>query len=595
MITEERLEELLIKHGYDKKVVNNLVSKITLLKKGQEKDIDGLLTIIKATNLDINKCGMLLSTGKPKEVQAIIELLHNKVNLNKCISVLARCKYQDVLEFVKLFEDRNINIQQVLSVIARGDINKVIAIMSCLEEKNINPERCMSLLANGNLDEIQQIILLLEKEKINIEKCLSVLFNGKARDIQEIIEYLKSENIDVRKCPIVLARGNLKEIEKIVVLLKKHKLNINNCLIVLAYGKYDELVKLIPLLSQRVNLNGCLSLLAYCKYENTKRILDLLDENNIDASNSIIDIMRIDSKEVEKIIKLLKNNDIDVATISSKGLNRKVFRTYRLNGLNDLLDREKDKTLSTEDIQFLFQIRDGTNKYYNLMEIEQLCRTYSITKEQFIYIFCKTASNDIGCLQDRLSSGKNIWVGDTYPLTKEDLSSHQDIILTVTKYSVSKFMYLTGISLPKSDLEGMVLDILIDRCGGLFYNYKDDPKVLSSVLIKYCSKSLYTVAFGDDYTNEKMKPYSQEGRYFDDEFDLLSKISFTPKELEFLSCMNELVDSGVNNFVSPMLGELNIDTDEYGEILNSIRLKITNGANPHQLAKKLGKYPDDKK
>lgn len=598
MVTVEKLEQILKKRNYSQETISKLTAIKTLLKRGNEQNINDLLDVIEAANLNINQCGMVLAYANAQDARDIIDLLVSKnADVNKCLSVLARCNLKKVKDFIVLLESNSMDIEKCLSVIAYGDLEEVAGIIKYLGEENINIDRCISVLAKGKLRVIQKIVPVL-KSVFDIETCISVLTASDTENIADKIDYLSAKKLNFQNCPVVLARGKLDQMKKVVPFLEHYKLDINQCLTILAYGDYDEIVKLVPFLNSILDLNECMSVLAYGKYDNIKDIIDIFNRKKIPIPKSITWILRSECKDVEGILDQLEKHDIDLSIIDTGEFNSKIFRKYKLKGIKDLFIREEKQILSKQDIKFLFRVRGGYNQYYNHVQIDKICTQYSITLEQFINMFCKTNAENSTELKKRLVEGKDIWVGDVYPVSKEDLETYPELIIRVAKYSARKFTYLTNLYHLTKDLEGVALDIIMERCGGLFYNYKGDPKVLVSVLIKYCSKRLYTFFNAPttyEYYDQKGKKVLQEqddyefnGDYDFRDYDIISKLHFSPIEKKVLACMDGLLKRGIDEFEGLILDKLNISIDSYNEVMDSIRNKITKKPPSKQLEKKLG-------
>ena len=368
------------------------------------------------------------------------------------------------------------------------------------------------------IDEIEKIIEILKTEKIEVRNCLTILAQGKSDEIKKIMKLLKQENIDIKNCLTILAKGKSSEIEKIIEILKTEKIEVKNCLTVLAQGKSTEIKKIINLLRQEnININKIIDFnMYYLLYEKYENV-----ENLVMFKNSYY---------------------------------------------ND------------DEIKKHFKLKYTTNRFYSKKEIEEICYKLNIDISRFLNIFKiknKLLKEEI---VKNLNDGKQLWIGNNYQCTKEQLENNKEFIL--------KMCHIVSINFAKkyncihliNDLEGCVLDIIIDKCGDLFYEY-EDKDILFGSIYSYCIKSLHNFINKNTLQLIDNKKYNSDINYEEYSSKVLQDINLDITEREIIDYMSYLLENGIANYEENIKNKYSLNNDEYIEIIEKVKIKIINSKN----------------
>ncbi|MDO5003708.1 MAG: hypothetical protein Q4E39_05745, partial [bacterium] len=370
------------------------------------------------------------------------------------------------------------------------------------------------------------------------------LAQGKAEEIEKIIKLLKEENIDVRECLTVLARGKAKEIEKIIKLLKEENIDVHECLTVLAYGKAEEIEKIIKLLKEEnIDVRECLSVLALGKAE-----------------------------EIEKIIKLLKQENIDIKRIEKNKLYVILYDKYE--NIEKLIVY---KNFSDDDnnLKKYFKLKYDMNKFYTKEEIEKICSDLNIDIYRILDIF-RTRNDELKKQYVlNLNNGKLLWLGRNYPCTKEQLEKNKDNILKICSTVSKNFAKKLDVNYMQDELQGFTLDIIMEKCGDIFYSFDSNYNLLFGVLSSYCTKSLYhyidfkTTKLVDNINGEEEYDYQNV-----ESMDMLNDIDLDDNEQKIVNYMSHLIENGDVNYEDKIKSRYNLNNQNYEDVMNKIKVKV---------------------
>ena len=425
------------------------------------------------------------------------------------------------------------------------------------------------------IDELEKVIKLLKQENIDVRKCLTILARGKSDEIEKIIKLLKQENIDVKNCLSVLAQGKSDEIKKIIKLLKQENIDIKNCLTILARGKSDEIEKIIKLLKQEyIDVRKCLTILAQGKSDEIEKIIKLLKQEHIDVRKCLTILAKGKSDEIEKTIKLLKQENISVNKIVEFNMYYLLYEKYE--NVENLV-MFKNSYHNDDEIKKYFKLKYTTNKFYSKKEIKEICHKLNIDISKFLDIFkIKNKSLKEEIIKN-LNNDKQLWIGNSYQCTKEQLENNKEFIL--------KMCHIVSINFAKkyncihliNDLEGCVLDIIIDKCGDFFYEYED--KNLFYSIYSYCIKSLHNFINKNTLQLIDNKKYNSDINYEEYNSKVLQDMNLDITEREIIDYLSYLLENGVANYEENIKNKYNLNNDEYSEIIEKVKIKIINSKN----------------
>ena len=388
-----------------------------------------------------------------------------------------------------------------------------------------------------------------EKELIDyiLSKNIKRILGRKIDELEKVIKLLKQENIDVRKCLTILAKGKSDEIEKIIKLLKQEYIDVRKCLTILAQGKSDEIEKIIKLLKQEhIDVKNCLTILAQGK-----------------------------SDEIEKTIKLLKQENISVNKIVEFNMYYLLYEKYE--NVENLV-MFKNSYHNDDEIKKYFKLKYTINRFYRKKEIEEICHKLNIDISKFLDIFkIKNKSLKEEIIKN-LNNDKQLWIGNSYQCTKEQLENNKEFIL--------KMCHIVSINFAKkyncihliNDLKGCVLDIIIDKCGDFFYEY-EDKKLLFLSIYSYCIKSLHNFINKNTLQLIDNKKYNSDINYEEYNSKVLQDVNLDITEREIIDYMSYLLENRVSNYEENIKNKYNLNNDEYSEIIGKVKIKIINSKN----------------
>ena len=518
-MTKIELVRILKKYEYDDKVINYILSKnIKPILKRNPEELEKLISLIKEADIKIEKCLTILARPKAEKIKKIIEIL--KVE--------------------------NIDVRNCLSVLAHGKADEIKKILILLKNENIDVKACLSVLAYGKADEIKKIIEILKTENIDVKACLSILAYGKADEIKKIIEILKVENIDVRNCLSVLASSKADEIKKIIEILKVENIGVRNCLTILSKGKADEIKKIIQILkAENIDVRDCLSILAFGKTD-----------------------------EIKKITEILKAENIEIENLKQLNIGALFLKKYEY--ICDLILLKK-RTYTNNDIKLYFKLKYTYNKLYNKQEIEEICNKLNIDLHMFLSVFLSSNEYIQNKMIEHLNLGGNLWIGNSLPCTKQQLIDNKELIMKLCKYVPASFIkehkqycYMMD------DMQGYVLDIIMNKCGAFFYEYNEE-KILFYLITAYCKKALnkYICDPSTIQIIENILPKSRiENEEYANQCQVLDDIEFDYIEREIINYMSYLLEHGVTNYEDILKDKYTLDDEQYDSLINNIKLKI---------------------
>ena len=179
-----------------------------------------------------------------------------------------------------------------------------------------------------------------------------------------------------------------------------------------------------------------------------------------------------------------------------------------------------------------------------------------------------------------MDNGKDIWIGDGYSLSKDYLEKYSKLVIKVCKESVSIFLNKYNLlNYMRDEMEGKILDIIIEKTGVIFYNFGDDEQLLENLLISYCYKSCYQ--YLDNFNNVNIDKFDYKLSTYDNyednnikEMDSFANIDMGIFEEEFLNKMNYLLSIGDMNYINTLKEIFCLNDNQYEEILENIKVKI---------------------
>ena len=338
----------------------------------------------------------------------------------------------------------------------------------------------------------------------------------------QFIDILKRNSIDVKTIDYILSKNikrllgrNLEEIEKIIKLLKDENLDIRKCLTVLVYGK---------------------------------------------------------AKEIERIIKLLKDENIKLTNIKEYNINY-IFYKFKYDDLKNILLHRKD-IYNDDDIKLYIKLKYSINCYYDKQKLDEICNNLNIHISKIIDIF-KTKNMVLNEILTKKIYNENfkLWIGKQYKCTSEQLEKNKKTILKLCIRIAKVFAVQNNCMHLEKDLEGSVMDIIIEKCGDLFYCY--EGKTLEEVLYSYCKKSLYQYYDLNTKTIIDNLYGSYDSNTYDDEqSEILQDIDLEIDEREKLQYMSYLLENGVIDFENKIKSKYNMNDNDYTDFIGKVKTKI---------------------
>lgn len=339
----------------------------------------------------------------------------------------------------------------------------------------------------------------------------------------EFIEILKNNDYDEETINYILSK-NIKrilgrknyELDKIIKILKVEEIEVRGCLSILAKGKSDEIEKIIKLLKlENINLNK-------------------LNDNKMNF------LLHSKYEKIENLILLKKEHYTD------------------------------------KEIKIYFKLKYDVNKFYTKAEIEEICNNLKINVDRFLDIFKTKNEKFKNKLISNLNENKKLWIGKPYACTKEQLEINKEMILKICSIVSKNFAFRNKCLHLQKDLEGFVLDIIINKCGDIFYCFEEE-NYLFTVLYSYCLKYLYNYInlntsqiienINGEIDNDYEKIENQE---------ILPDIDFDILERDVIEYMSYLLEFGITNYEEKIKNKYNLNNEEYNNIIEKVKIKIMN-------------------
>ena len=559
----------------------NLDKCVTIIAKGNLLSVKKITEILNREELDASKCLTILSKTNIDELEEMLKILKSE-NIKKChwLTILSRANLLNLKRNIKILKNEKLCLDNFIRVLARGNSEEVKKIIPLLKDEGIDLNLCSTVLAQGNYENIKEVLKKLKKNNISISNCITVLLSNPS-DLDKKISFLKNEYISLKSWPLILSRKKYEELVDISNVIKKYKnldIHLRDCPIILAYGNALEISKILSFVEKHnINISNNLSVLAYGKINSIKKIYKLFKNNNIDINCFPGLLCETNYLKIEKIFQLLKDHKCSIKNIFYLKLADKIFFGFGYDKLSEIFYRKESGNLEKEEIKLLFKLEGRFNKYYDINEIEYFCVKYNIPIKEFLELFCHCKNELTESLINRLQNNEKIWIGDYYPLISEDLKKYENIIIKASKVASKRFVFFTGFT-DISEATSNSGEILIKYCGPIFYNYSNNQKLLISILINYCYKSLYRCIIPKSYfhENQKYNFYDEETDYISefDEMETFKNIGLTNEEKEFLDYMNILLINENENYPKELKEKFNLDDNNYEQVIKRIRLKV---------------------
>ena len=286
------------------------------------------------------------------------------------------------------------------------------------------------------------------------------------------------------------------------------------------------------------------------------------------------------ASEMEKILEILKEEDIDMKYLSD---NVSLYRIFVLNNaetIKNLFDvnyKFKDKKEYLNNLKLYLILKQAYNKFYSFTEIEYFCEQRHINIEMFFNLI----SLYNGIVNEMIefykkNNDKKVWIGASYPMDKYQLEKYKFLIIDIAKHVANycKVLYKTD----KSDLEDEAVYIIMNKTGNIFNNLEFNEVIMKNCLFKYCRKNL-KMFINSNGSISSIEDYDMEigefDNYMDDdveEMDFYNDDKFDDYELRFLKRLNELLSCGYS--MDSLMEEFNLNPTEYNNMLQNIQHKI---------------------
>ena len=314
------------------------------------------------------------------------------------------------------------------------------------------------------------------------------------------------------------------------------------------------------------------------------QFIDILKRNSIDVktidyilSKNIKRLLGRNLEEIEKIIKLLKDENIKLTNIKEYNINY-IFYKFKYDDLKNILLHRKD-IYNDDDIKLYIKLKYSINCYYDKQKLDEICNNLNIHISKIIDIF-KTKNMVLNEILTKKIYNENfkLWIGKQYKCTSEQLEKNKKTILKLCIRIAKVFAVQNNCMHLEKDLEGSVMDIIIEKCGDLFYCY--EGKTLEEVLYSYCKKSLYQYYDLNTKTIIDNLYGSYDSNTYDDEqSEILQDIDLEIDEREKLQYMSYLLENGVIDFENKIKSKYNMNNDDYTDFIEKVKTKILSNKN----------------
>lgn len=372
----------------------------------------------------------------------------------------------------------------------------------------------------------------------------------------QFIDILKRNSIDDKKIDYILSKNikrilgrNIDELEKIIKILSNENLEIKNCLSVLAQGKAEEIEKIIKILkSENMEVSKCPTVLAHGK-----------------------------SEEIERIIKILKSENINLTNIREYNMNY-IFYKFKYDDLKNIFLHRKD-IYSDDEIKLYIRLKYSVNCYYDKQKLDEICNNLNINISKIVDVF-KTKNVVLNETLTKKIYDENfkLWIGKSYKCTSEQLEKNKEMILKLCIRVAKVFAVRNNCMHLEKDLEGFVMDIIMEKCGDLFYCF--EGKILEEVLYSYCKKSLYNYYDLNTKTIIDNLYGSYDSNTYDDEqSEILQDIDLEIDEREKIQYMSYLLENGVIDFENKIKSKYNMNDNDYTDFIGKVKTKILSNKN----------------
>lgn len=166
-------------------------------------------------------------------------------------------------------------------------------------------------------------------------------------------------------------------------------------------------------------------------------------------------------------------------------------------------------------------------------------------------------------------------MGRPYPCTKEQLEKNKDNILKICSTVSKSFATKLNINYLQDELQGFVLDIIMEKCGDIFYSFDSNYNLLFGVLSSYCTKNLYnyidfkTTKLVDNMNGEEEYDYQNV-----ESMDMLNDIDLNDNEQKIVNYMSRLIENGDVDYEDKIKSRYDLNNHDYENVMNKIKAKV---------------------
>ncbi len=283
------------------------------------------------------------------------------------------------------------------------------------------------------------------------------------------------------------------------------------------------------------------------------------------------------AEEIEKIIEILKKENINLMKIKEYNMNY-IFYNFKSDDLKNIFFHRKD-IYSDDEIKLYIKLKHSINCYYDKQKLDEICNNLNINISKIIGVF-KTKNIVLNEILTKKIYNENfkLWIGKSYKCTSEQLEKNKEMILKLCIRVAKAFAVRNNCMHLEKDLEGFVMDIIMEKCGDLFYCF--EGKILEEVLYSYCKKSLYNYYDLNTKTIIDNLYGSYDSNTYDDEqSEILQDIDLEIDEREKIQYMSYLLENGVIDFENKIKSKYNMNDNDYTDFIGKVKTKILSNKN----------------
>lgn len=249
---------------------------------------------------------------------------------------------------------------------------------------------------------------------------------------------------------------------------------------------------------------------------------------------------------------------------------KKIKEQFSINLMNPTFVEKVFANNGKEVFRYM-KLTDKYNKVLSKEELEEIAKEKSMTVEEIINQYNIDFAE---LLLENLNEKGSIYIGENTKIQSDMLNQHGEKLLIISKKIARKINYVYGryTNYNFDDMQSYILEVMIDKCGGILYNLDHNINIAYACISKKATRYCKYYIFDNIIHTNKIENI----KYFDnnDELDL-NDWQINQMEEQILEVISKHLEQGKEPIESFSLAsaELNITLEELQYYIRKIKNK----------------------